>query len=413
MTGVLSGIRVLDLSRVLAGPFVAQTLADLGAEVIKVERPGVGDESRTQGDRSAPREGANSEDRSGFTAVNRGKKSIALNLASAEGQEIARRLACRCDVVLENFKSGDLKRYALDYETIARLNPAIVYCSITGFGQTGPYSRLPGYDLIFQAMSGLMAATGEPGGGPQRVRYPVSDVTAGLYAVIGVLAALYHRAANKGRGQHIDVALLDAQIAAMTVEVSNYQLTGKPLQRVGNASARTCPYQPFECSDGMLIIAVVNDQQFRNLARAVGLSDLANDPRFATNSLRVEHSGVLLPMLTDATRKLTVERCRAMLSTAGIPCGPINTIAQTFEDEQVRHRGMWQEVVHPVKGTTPIVANPLRLSETPIRYEVAPPSIGEHTAMILGELLGLDQPRIIALAESGAIGLPEGIGTSR
>jgi crotonobetainyl-CoA:carnitine CoA-transferase CaiB-like acyl-CoA transferase len=404
----LSGIRVLDLSRVLAGPYVAQTLADLGADVIKVERPGSGDESRTQGVRPA-REGINQEDSSGFVAVNRGKRSVALNLANPEGQEIARRLASQCDVLVENFKTGDLKRYGLDYETLSALHPALIYCSITGFGQTGPNNKLPGYDLIFQAMSGLMAATGLPDdapcGGPQRVGFATSDATAGLYAVIGIIAALYHRDVKGGRGQHIDVALLDAQIAAMTVVASGYQLAGRVPQRAGNVSTISCPYQPFACADGMLVVTVNNERQFAGLCRVLGMAELARDPRFASNGLRVEHSGVLLPLISEAMRKLPVEECRRFLTDAGVPCGPVNDIGQAFADEQVRHRGVWKEVDHPRKGRTPIIASPLHLSGSPVEYALAPPSLGEHTASILTEILGMDDDAIAGLAERGVVQL--------
>lgn len=407
MTTPLTGIRVLDLSRVLAGPFVAQTLADLGADVIKVERPGSGDESRTQGVRPVQPSDGNNEDSSGFVAVNRGKRSIAINLASLEGQEIVRRIACECDVIIENFKTGDLKRYGLDYEALSQLNPSLVYCSITGFGQTGPYSQLPGYDLIFQAMSGLMAMTGRPdgesGGGPQRVGFAISDVTAGLYAVIGVLAALYNRVANGGRGQHVDVALLDAQIAAMTVVTSGYQLAGRVPQRAGNSSTISCPYQPFPCADGMLVVTVNNERQFRNLCQTLGIAELADDPRFATNGLRVQHKDILLPLLSNVTRTFQVKDCYRRLTEASVPCGPIYDIGQAFEDEQVLHREVWQEVVHPSKGRTPIIASPVRLSETPIEYRLAPPSLGEHTISILTDLLDMNEGDIEALAAKGIV----------
>jgi crotonobetainyl-CoA:carnitine CoA-transferase CaiB-like acyl-CoA transferase len=411
MTSVLSGIRVLDLSRVLAGPYVAQILADLGADVIKIERPGSGDESRTHGVAPLPTEGGNNEDSSGYTAVNRGKRSVALNLASAQGQEIVRRLACKSDIVVENFKTGDLKRYGLDYDTLSALNPSLIYCSITGFGQTGPYSHLPGYDLIFQAMSGLMAATGlpngTPGGGPQRVGYAISDATGGLYAVIGVLAALYHRAATGGRGQHVDVALLDAQIAAMTVVATGYQVAGRIPERAGNVSITSCPYQPFDCADGMLVVTVNNERQFENFCKVLGLPDLARDPRFASNGLRVRHKDVLVPLLSEAMRNLPVAQCRQRLSDAGVPCGPVNHVGQAFEDEHVRQRGLWKDIVHPQKGRTPIIANPVRLSDSPMEYSLAPPSLGEHTASVLTDILHLEADEIEALAEQGVIGLLE------
>ncbi|WP_428248368.1 CaiB/BaiF CoA transferase family protein [Ferrovibrio sp.] len=409
MTTALSGVRVLDLSRVLAGPFVAQTLADLGADVIKVERPVSGDESRAHGVRPSANLGLNKEDSSGFTAVNRGKRSIALNLARSEGQEIARRLACQCDVIIENFKTGDLQRYGLDYKTLSALNPSLIYCSITGFGQTGPYASFPGYDLIFQAMSGLMAVTGgpdgEPGGGPQRVGYSVADANAGLYAVIGILAALYHRTAHDGRGQHIDIALVEAQIAAMTVVASGFQITGKVPPRAGNISPISCPYQPFKCADGMLVVTVNNERQFKNLCQVLGFPDVALDPRFATNALRVQHKDVLLPLVSEAMLKIPVNECRRLLLEAGVPCGPVNDLGQAFADEQIRYREIWKEVNHPEKGRTPIIASPLRLSETPVEYRLAPPSLGEHTALVLTDILNMDPNEISSLADRGIVGL--------
>ncbi|MDM0001770.1 CaiB/BaiF CoA-transferase family protein [Variovorax sp. J22P240] len=409
--GALAGVRVLDLSRVLAGPSVTQMLADLGADVIKVERPDVGDEARTQGTRPAQRPGSNIEDTSGFSAVNRGKRSIELDLASPGGQAIARRLACESDILVENFKTGDLKRYGLDYESLAAINPRLVYCSITGFGQTGPYRLQPGYDLIFQAMSGLMSATGgpedEPGGGPQRVGYPISDATAGLYATIGILAALHHRNAPEGRGQHIDLALLDAQIAAMTLVPTNYLIAGQLPRRVGIASLMSCPYQAFDCADGQIVIAVNNAKQFSQLCRVLGLDALASDERYASNASRVAHRAALVPVLAAALAKLPVAECRARLTDAGVPCGPLNDMQQVFDDEQVRHRGLRQEVVHPVKGVTPILANPLKFSETPVAYRRAPPQLGEHTAEVLREVLGIDDAELAALRESRVVGIAD------
>ncbi|WPB55399.1 CoA transferase [Xylophilus sp. GOD-11R] len=406
--GALSGLRVLDLSRVLAGPWVAQMLADFGADVIKVERSGVGDESRTQGSRPAQREGHNLEDSSGFTAVNRGKRSIELDLASPAGQEVARRLAAESDILIENFKTGDLQRYGLDYATLSRLNPRLVYCSITGFGQTGPYRQLPGYDLIFQAMSGVMSATGgpqdQPGGGPQRVGYPISDATAGLYATIGILAALHHRDQPGGGGQHIDLALLDAQIAAMTLVPTNYLIAGQMPRRVGITSQMSCPYQAFDCADGQLVVAVNNGKQFAGMCRVLGHEALAHDPRFASNALRVQNRDSLVPVLAEAMARLPVAQARTQLSAAGVPCGPLNDIGQVFEDEQVRHRGLRQEVEHPVKGLTPIVANPLKFSATPVAYRRAPPQLGEHTAEVLREVLGVDEAELAALRAAGGVG---------
>jgi crotonobetainyl-CoA:carnitine CoA-transferase CaiB-like acyl-CoA transferase len=406
--GALGGIRVLDLSRVLAGPWVAQMLADFGADVIKVERAGVGDESRTQGSRPAQRDGHNAEDSSGFSAVNRGKRSIELDLSLPSGQEVARRLADQCDILVENFKTGDLQRYGLDYATLRRSNPRLVYCSITGFGQTGPYRQLPGYDLIFQAMSGLMSATGGPqeaaGGGPQRVGYPISDATAGLYATIGILAALRWRDTPGGSGQHIDLALLDAQIAAMTLVPTNYLIAGQLPQRVGIASQMSCPYQAFDCADGQLVVAVNNAKQFSAMCRVLGQEHLAHDPLYASNALRVAHRASLIPPLAEAMARLPLAQCRALLSDAGVPCGPLNDIGQVFEDVQVQHRGLRQQVEHPVKGITPIVANPLKFSASPVAYRRAPPQLGEHTAEVLREVLGMDEAELGALRAAGGVG---------
>ncbi|HEY9209001.1 MAG TPA: CaiB/BaiF CoA-transferase family protein [Acidovorax sp.] len=407
----LAGVRVLDLSRVLAGPSVTQMLADLGADVIKVERPGVGDEARTQGVRPKPRAGSNMEDTSGFSAVNRGKRSIELDLASPGGQAIARRLAAESDILVENFKTGDLQRYGLDYASLSALYPRLVYCSITGFGQTGPYRMLPGYDLIFQAMSGLMSATGgpqdQPGGGPQRVGYPISDATAGLYATIGILAALRHRDTPGGRGQHIDLALLDAQIAAMTLVPTNYLIADQLPRRLGIASQMSCPYQAFDCADGQIVIAVNNSKQFVQLCSVLGLDALACDELYSSNALRVAHRETLVPVLTNALAVWSVANCRARLTEAGVPCGPLNDLQQVFDDEQVRHRELRQEVHHPVKGMTPIVANPLKFSETPVTYRRAPPQLGEHTADVLREVLGIDEAELAALRASRAIGVAD------
>lgn len=413
MAGALQGVRVLDLSRVLAGPSVTQMLADFGADVIKVERPGTGDESRTQGVVPKASPGENSEDRSGFTAVNRGKRSIAVDLASKEGQGLIRQLVPRCDILVENFKTGDLARYGLDYASLLALNPGLIYCSITGFGQTGPYAKLPGYDLIFQAMSGLMAATGgpqdQPGGGPQRVGFPISDATAGLYATVGVLAALHHRVANGGAGQHIDLALLDAQIAAMTLVSANFLVAGQVPRRVGLSSELSCPYQAFDCSDGQIIVAINNNRQFDAFCSALGVPELATDARFASNALRVGNKSLLIPVLSQAMCNRSVAEWRHALTEVGVPCGPLNDVRQVFDDPQVRHRGMRQEVDHPVKGVTPIVANPLKFSATPVEYQKGPPRLGEHTDEVLREFLSLDTGTLERLAAAGVIAMAGGV----
>jgi crotonobetainyl-CoA:carnitine CoA-transferase CaiB-like acyl-CoA transferase len=407
--GALQGVRVLDLSRVLAGPSVTQMLADFGADVIKVERPGVGDESRTQGVGPLTRAGENTEDSSGFSAVNRGKRSIAVDLASAQGQDLIRALVPRCDILVENFKTGDLARYGLDYASLSELNPGLIYCSITGFGQTGPYARLPGYDLIFQAMSGLMAATGgpqdQPGGGPQRVGFPISDATAGLYATVGILAALHHKVARGGQGQHIDLALLDAQIAAMTLVPAGYLVADQVPRRVGLSSELSCPYGALDCSDGQIVIAVNNSRQFEGLCATLDLPELAGDARFVTNARRLANKDALLPALSQAMRQRPVADWRKRLTDAGVPCGPLNDIRQAFDDPQVLHRGMQQQVAHPAKGVTRVVANPLKMSATPVEYRLGPPRLGEHTEEVLRELLSMQASDLERLTASGAIAI--------
>jgi crotonobetainyl-CoA:carnitine CoA-transferase CaiB-like acyl-CoA transferase len=407
MSAALAGIRVLDLSRVLAGPWVGQMLADFGADVIKIERPGAGDESRAQGVAAKLPEGSNNVDTSAFSAVNRGKRSVAVDLASAEGQALVRRLAQKSDILIENFKAGDLARYGLDYTSLSALNPGLIYCSITGFGQTGPYAKEPGYDLLFQAMSGLMDTTGNPagtpGGGPRRVGVPISDATAGLYAGVAILAALHHRDAHGGEGQHIDLALLDAQIAAMTLVPSAYLVAGQKPVRVGNASQTTCPYQAFACADGDMIILANNPRQYQALCKAIARPDLAQDPRYATNALRVANRASLIPQLEEAVQGWPVDALRKRLNAEGVPCGPINDMAQVFEDPQVRHRGLRAEVQHPVKGTTPIVANPIKFSATPVAYRRGPPMLGEHTREVLHELLGMQACEVNLLAQKGVI----------
>jgi crotonobetainyl-CoA:carnitine CoA-transferase CaiB-like acyl-CoA transferase len=411
MLDALSGVRVLDLSRVLAGPSVTQMLADFGADVIKVERPGSGDESRYQGVMPVPTEGMNSQDSTGFTAVNRGKRSIAIDLANSEGQKLVKKLAQTSDIVVENFKTGNLKKYGLDYESLRNVNPGLIYCSITGFGQTGPYAADPGYDLIFQGMSGLMDATGEPdhkpGAGPKRVGFPISDATAGLYATVGILTALYHRKVNGGQGQHIDLALLDAQIAAMTLLPTNYLAAGQVPVRTGLGSELSCPYQAFDTLDGRLIVAVNTNSQFIGLCNELGLADLGKDERFASNASRVANREILIPLLQPLFKTRPTQELWRSLSDSGVPCGPLYNIRETFEDDQVKHRGMRQEVVHPLKGVTPIVANPLRFSATPVKYHKAPPMLGEHTEEILRDILKLVDSDISALAEQGVIGLAQ------
>src|SRR5213593_106512 len=359
----LSHIRVLDLSRVLAGPWASQNLADLGAEVIKVERPGSGDDSRAFGPPCIKdREGHDTKDSAYFTSANRGKKSLTLNIALAEGQAIACELAAKCDVLLENYKYGDLARYGLGYGDVHKLNPRLVYCSVTGFGQTGPYRERPGYDFMIQGMGGMMSVTGEPddapGGGPQRAGVPVADIITGMYASIAICAALAHRA-ESGSGQHLDLALLDSQIALLAYQNSNYFSTGSPPKRIGNLHPNIVPYQPFRTTDGQVILACGNDNLYRKFCAAAGCPALAQDPRFASNGKRVENRAELTRLLEQVFIRRSTREWVELLEAAGVPNGPINNVAQVFEEPQVRARGVKIELEHPVAGKLPLVASPM------------------------------------------------------
>lgn len=407
MTGALEGVKVLDLSRVFSGPWAAQMLADFGADVIKVERPGRGDDVRHQGYPMADGAGRPSGQTSSFVAMNRGKRSLTLDIARPEGQDLVRRLAARADIVIENFKAGDLRRYGLDYDALSAVNPRLVYCSITGFGQDGPYSHLPGYDPIFQSMSGLMSVTGlpdgEPGAGPVKAGYSVSDLTAGFYAVCAILAALRHRDQVSGQGQHIDLALLDAQIAAMSHIGMNYLASGQQPARTGSASQITAPFRAFACADGHLMVAVGNDAQFRAFCQVLGLPALAEDPRYLTNPLRAAAQAALGAELEPVMRSRSVAQWHAALEAAKVPCGPIYTLPQVFADPQVRHRGMLGSVTHPQLGEMPVIRNPIHFSATPIGAGLAPPLLGEHTAAILADELGLTPQDIERLHAEGIL----------
>jgi crotonobetainyl-CoA:carnitine CoA-transferase CaiB-like acyl-CoA transferase len=397
----LSGVRVLDLSRVFSGPWAAQMLADFGADVVKVERPGRGDDVRQQGLRVKDENGADTKETSSFIAMNRGKRSITVDMSQAAGQDLIREMARHCDIVIENFKAGDLARYGLDFASLQAVNPRLIYCSISGFGQTGPYSHLPGYDPIFQSMSGLMSITGhgddQPGGGPMRVGFSVGDITAGFYAVSAILAALRHRDVVSGVGQHIDLSLLDAQVAAISHVAMMYLTSGQQPQRLGNASAITCPWQSFECLDGQIVVAVGNDTQFAAFCKVLNAPELASDERFATNPMRAKNRLVLVPMLAEIIARRSVQDWYADFDAASVPSGPINGFAEVFADPQIRHREMLLNLPHASAGSVPQVANPVKFSETPVAYRRGPPVLGEHTDEILRELLSLDDAAIAAL----------------
>ncbi len=403
MTGILSNVRVLDLSRVLSGPWAAQMLGDFGADVIKVERPGTGDDLRDQGARLKDTQGRETGERSTFLSTNRAKRSITIDLTRPEGQELVRQLAAQSDVLIENYKTGDLKRYGLDYAALSAVNPRLVYCSITGFGQTGPYSQMPGYDLLFQAMGGVMALTGvpegQPGAGPQRAGYPVSDLTSGFYATIGILAALHHRDTVSGRGQHIDLALLDATVAATSSMAMSYLVAGQLPVRVGLGSQLTAPYGDFDCADGKIMIAVGNDKQYVQLCKVLGRPELAQDERFTTTPLRVQNKLQLLPLIGDILRGKPIAHWIPLLREAVVPAAPIYNFDQVYEDPQVRHRKMVRTVPHPLSGSLQVVGNPINFSETPNEYHRPPPLLGQHTAEILRDVLGLDDARIEQLSQ--------------
>lgn len=403
--GALSGVRVLDMSRVLAGPWCGQLLADLGAEVIKVERPGSGDDTRHWGPPYLKnRDGSDTHEAAYYLGANRGKKSVTLDIATPAGQDIARRLAARCDVLIENYKAGDLTRFNLGYEQLRAVNPALVYCSITGFGQTGPMRHVAGYDFVIQAMSGLMSVTGEadgqPGGGPLRVGVAVADLSTGMYATVAILAALFHRA-RTGEGQYIDMALLDVQVSMNANMNMNYLISGRAPQRIGNAHANIVPYQVFDAADGQLVLAVGNDMQFAKFCEAAGCS-LHQDARFRKNADRVRHREVVVPLIADVMHRRTVKQWVALLEPIGVPVGPINDLAQVFADPQVRSRGMQFELPHPLAGTVPTVANPIKMSATPPCYSAAPPLLGQHTREVL-ESLGINDAELDALARDKVI----------
>lgn len=405
MTATLQDIVVLDLSRVLAGPWSTQNLADLGADVIKVERPGAGDDTRHWGPPFATDRNGAKGDAAYFFCANRGKRSLTLDFTVEQGRAVLLELVKKADILVENYKVGGLKKYGLDYETLSQVNPALIYCSITGFGQTGPYAARPGYDALIQAMGGLMSVTGEPdsvpGGGPQKVGVAVVDIFTGLYATSAILAALYHRT-KTGKGQHIDVALLDVQVATLANQAANFLIGGQVPGRLGSAHPSIVPYQPFSCADGHIMVAIGNDTQFSNLCLAAGCPQLADDARYSTNAARVQNRAELVSLLQASFSLKTIDEWCALATEHGFPCGPINTVDRVFDNEQVLARQMQVSVDSQRYGTVNLVASPMRFSETPVQYDVAPPVLGEHTEQVLNGL-GVDEQQIAELRKLGAI----------
>lgn len=405
--GALSHLRVLDLSRVLAGPWSGQILADLGADVIKVERPGSGDDTRAWGPpflRDAA--GEHTSEAAYYLSANRNKRSVTIDFTQAEGQRLVRELAAKSDIVIENFKVGGLAAYGLDYPSLKAINPRLIYCSITGFGQTGPYAKRAGYDFMIQGLGGLMSLTGRPegddGAGPVKVGVALTDILTGLYSTVAILAALAHRE-QYGAGQHVDMALLDVQVACLANQAMNYLTTGSAPKRLGNAHPNIVPYQDFPTADGDFILTVGNDGQFRRFAEVAGQPQWADDPRFATNKQRVAHRAQLIPLIRQATVFKTTAEWVGQLEAAGVPCGPINDLAQVFQDPQVIERGLALHLPHALAGSVPQVASPIRLSDTPVEYRRAPPLLGEHTEAVMTELLGLDADTIARLRHAGVV----------
>ncbi len=405
MRGALDGITVLDLSRILAGPWSTQNLADLGADVIKVERPGAGDDTRSWGPPFVEHADGAGRDAAYFFCANRNKRSLTLDFTQAAGIAVLHKLIKKADVLVENYKVGGLKKYGLDYATLAAINPKLIYCSITGFGQDGPYAERPGYDALIQAMGGLMSITGEPdsvpGGGPQKVGVAVVDILTGLYATNAILAALYHRTRTE-QGQYIDIALLDVQVAALANQGGNYLLAGKVPARMGSAHPTIVPYQPFACADGYVMLAIGNDSQFASFCRAAGRAEIASDVKFSNNAARVQNRVALLALLEPVMLMQSIDKWCQLAEQASFPCGPINTIDRVFADPQVQARGMQVSMTSPMYGELDLVGSPIRLSATPVSYRHAPPALGADTEAVLQEL-GLSLDDLADLRKSGAI----------
>jgi crotonobetainyl-CoA:carnitine CoA-transferase CaiB-like acyl-CoA transferase len=404
MPGPLEGVRVFDMTRVLAGPSCTQMLADLGADVIKVERPGAGDDTR----KFAPpfikkADGSDTGQSAYFCAANRNKRSVTLDIASPKGQDLAKRMIAKSHVLVENFKTGNLAKYGLAYEQLAPEFPGLIYCSVTGFGQTGPYAKRPGYDLLIQGMSGFMSVTGEPDGLPMKSAIPVADLMAGMYAGVAINAALRHQALT-GDGQHIDIGMLDVMVAFSTIQGMNYLATGENPKRLGNAHPNIVPYQVFRTADGSILLAVANDGQFERFCKIAGREDLPQDPRFKTNPDRLANRSVLVDILNEVIAARPSAFWLAELEANNVSCGPINTLDQVFHDEHVQARGMRIEMEHEAIGATvPLIRSPIRMSKTPTTERYAPPMVGEHTGEVLGELLGLGAADVAALKDEGVV----------
>jgi len=395
MGGLLEGVRVLDLTRVLAGPYAAMILADLGAEVLKVELPGQGDEARSFGP-------FKSGESAYFTSVNRGKKSVTIDLHKEEGQQLARRLAGTCEVLIENFRPGSMARFGLDYERLHTRHPQLVYASVSGFGQTGPHAQRPAYDVIIQAMGGIASITGPPEGPPVRVGSSIADLSAALFTVIGILAALAH-ARQTGEGQQVDISMLDCQVALLENAIARYYVSGEVPGPLGSRHSAITPFQFFEAADGHIVIAAGNDGLWRKLCATIGTPELVDDPRFASNALRTDNHADLEPLLAASLHQKTVEEWCALLDQAGVPCGPIHDVAQVFHDPQVAARQMIKKMVHPRSGTLAVPNSPLRFSETPVELETPAPLLGQHTDEVLEKLLGILPEELENLRQSGVI----------
>ena len=405
MSGPLNGIRVFDLTRVLAGPSCTQILGDLGADVIKIERPGLGDDTRKYGPPFVlDVDGTETTESGYYLSANRNKRSVTLNLTGAEGQSLAKRMINQCQVLAENFKVGNLAKFGLDYTSLKAENPGLVYCSITGFGQTGPKAKRPGYDFMAQGLGGIMSITGPPGGEPHRVGVPIADLTAGLWAAISINAALRHREVT-GEGQHLDISLLDTQVSLLSIQGLNYLTSGEVPGLLGNAHPNIVPYQVFPTADGNIIVAVGNDDQFKRYCEFAGVPELIDDERFVPNKARVQNREALTQILNDVMRQKPSAYWLEALEKIKITCGPINNIDQVFDDAQVAARGMRIEMNHPATGGEPVslIGSPSKMSVTEVSYRHAPPMLGQHTEEVLEELLGLDAAECNRLREQGVI----------